>query len=389
MLRPLRCLLGLLGSVFGLALVAEPAAQAYPQWQFSTGTVRCNQCHYAPAGGGLINNYGRDAVGDELTTFGGNGAFLHGAVSLPSPLAIGGDLRGAFVDNDVQDPSGPAMAVFPMQGDLSLRVALPAGFSAVAVGGFRGQVRDPDVLVPQSDYQPLSASRFISREHYLKWQPAGLGPYLRVGRFFAPFGLRLAEHLLYLRRDLGFDQLQETYNLSGGFVYDDWELHLTLFAPDFIRHAGSNEDGVSVYFEHRLPGDDASLAAQVRLAATAGVTRFIVGGVGKWYIERLRSMLLAEVDGVQLLFDDPAVTQRVQAVATAGVTVFPLPGLLITALGERNQIDLALADAWTAGTALVSWFPYAHCEAQVMGRLQFPTGGEVAKTLFIQLHYFL
>src|SRR5215831_17223636 len=238
MVRPACGLLGLLASVVGLALLAEPEAQAYPQWQFSSGAVRCNQCHYAPAGGGLLNAYGRDAVGEELSTFGGNGAFLHGTLPLPSPVAIGGDLRGGFVDNGVQDPNGPTVAVFPMQADLSVRIAFPAGFSAVGIGGFRGQVRDPNVLIPDSDYQPISSSRFISREHYLKWQPEALGFYVRAGRFFAPFGLRLAEHLLYVRRDLGFDELQETYNVSGGWVYDDWELHLSLFAPDFVRHEG-------------------------------------------------------------------------------------------------------------------------------------------------------
>jgi hypothetical protein len=382
-------LFGLSAGVLGLTLLAEPVAHAYPQWQFSTGAVRCNQCHYAPAGGGLLTSYGRDAVGDELSTFGGDGTFLHGAMRLPSALSVGGDLRGGFVDNGVQDPNGPTVAVFPMQADISARLGLPGGVSIVAIGGFRGQVRNPDLVVPSDDYQPISTSRFISREHYVKWQPEGVGPYLRAGRFFAPFGLRFAEHLLYLRRDLGFDELQETYNLSGGFVYDDWELHVSLFAPDFVRHDGSTEHGMSAYFEHRLPGDNSSLAGQMRLAATTGVTRFIVGGVGKWYIAQLRTMLLGEVDAVQLLFDDPTVGNRLQALATAGVTVFPVQGVLLTVLGERNQVDVALRDAWTAGTALVSWFPYAHCETQLMGRVQFPTGGEAAKTLFIQLHYFL
>ena len=66
----------------------------------STGATRCNQCHFAPAGGGPINSYGRDAVGEQLSTFGGNGAFAHGAVHLPTWLALGGDFRGAFVAND-------------------------------------------------------------------------------------------------------------------------------------------------------------------------------------------------------------------------------------------------------------------------------------------------
>ena len=57
-----RCLA--LAAIVAASLLGERQAAAYPQWQLSTGTVRCNQCHYAPAGGGLLNNYGRDAVGE-------------------------------------------------------------------------------------------------------------------------------------------------------------------------------------------------------------------------------------------------------------------------------------------------------------------------------------
>src|SRR5438067_596155 len=71
-----------------LAAASASPAHAYPQWQLGTGATRCNQCHYAPAGGGLVNSYGRDAAGEDLSTFQGNGGFLHGAVELPSWLAI-------------------------------------------------------------------------------------------------------------------------------------------------------------------------------------------------------------------------------------------------------------------------------------------------------------
>ena len=389
MSRLLRVLSALLAGALGLVLIGEAPARAYPQWQLSSGAVRCNQCHYAPAGGGLLTSYGRDAAGDQLSTFGGNGEFLHGAVALPSWFALGGDFRGAFVANDVQAPNGPTVAVFPMQADLYARVALPAGFSLNATGGFRGQVRNPDLAVPAQDYQPVSTSELISREHYAMWEPSALGPYVRAGRFFTPFGLRFAEHNFYIRRDLGLDQLEETYNVSGGFIYDAWELHVSLFAPDFVRHIGSNEQGVAALFAGRLADDHVELAAQTRLAVGPGVTRFIFGGYGKLYVERLRSLLFAEVDGVQLLFNDPSVGSRGQVIGLAGFTVLPIPGVMLTLLGERNQIDVAFNDAWTAADALINWFPYAHVEAQVVGRLQFPTGGEVAKTLFIQLHYFL
>jgi hypothetical protein len=379
-----------LAAVIAFLGLLEGAAQAYPQWQLSTGATRCNQCHYAPGGGGLINNYGRDVAGDELSSFNGNGALLHGAVQLPSWLAIGGDLRGAFVSNDVQDPSGAQTAFFPMQVDLTARGALGAGFSVVAIGGFRDQVRNPDVVVPTQNYHPIDTSTLISREHFLMWQPQAVGGYLRAGRFYAPFGLRLAEHILNVNRDLGFDQLEETYNVSGGWVFQEWELHLTAFAPDFVRHIGSEEKGFAAYFEHRLLDDHAAAGAQARVADGPGATRYIVGAVGKIYVERLRTLVFAEADGVRLVFDDKMVDARSQFIAVAGATVLPVRGITTTLLGERSQYDLQVRDdTWSAATVLVNWFPYAHIEMQVMGRLQFPTGGDTAKTLFAQLHYYL
>jgi len=369
--------------------IGERPARAYPQWQLSTGAARCNQCHFAPSGGGLINSYGRDAVGEQLSTFGGNGAFLHGAMTLPAWLALGGDLRGAFVANDVQDPGGAQVAVFPMQADVSARIALPAGFSVEAVGGLRGQVRSEDQLVPLQNYQPVSTSQLVSREHYVMWEPEAIGPYVRVGRFFAPYGLRMAEHILYINRDLGFDELEETYNVSAGVIYPTAELHLTLFAPDFVRHIGSDEKGLAAYMETRLREDTVALGFQSRLAVDPGITKLMTGALGKVYLEQLRTLFVGEVDVVNKVFTDIGDPVRTQIVGAAGFTVFPLPGLMATLLGERNQIDVSFPDAWTAATLLVNWFPYAHFEAQLMGRLQFPTGGEAAKTLFFQVHYFL
>jgi hypothetical protein len=373
----------------GVWSLGEGRADAYPQWQLSTGAVRCNQCHFSPSGGGLINSYGRDAVGDQLSTLGGNGAFLHGAVRLPDWLALGGDFRGAFVANQVQDPGGPQVAVFPMQADLEARVALPAGFSFEAVGGLRGQVRNPDEMVPLQNYQPVSTSQLVSREHYLMWEPEALGPYVRVGRFFAPYGLRMAEHILYINRDLGFDELEETYNISGGVIYPHAELHLTLFAPDFVRHIGSNEKGFAAYTETRFHDDTIALGIQTRLAIAPGITKLMTGATGKGYVERLRTLFLGEVDVVEKVFTDIGDPVRTQIVGAAGFAVLPYPGVMLTLLGERNQIDVTVPDAWTAATLLVNCFPYAHFEAQLMGRLQFPTGTDATKTLFFQIHYFL
>ena len=380
----------LLVAGLGLALGAETSAFAYPQWQLSTGAARCNECHYAPGGGGLLTSYGRDAIGSELSTFEGDGNLLHGTVKPPAWLAAGGDFRGAFVANGVQDVDGLAYGAFPLQADVYARAALPKGISLSATLGLRGQARNPDAVAPPQDYQPGTASMLISREHYLMWQPQTVGPYLRLGRFYAPYGLRFAEHIFYIRRDLGFDLLRETYNLSGGFTFPRWELHLTAFAPDFIRHMGSDEKGFAAYYERRFFDDKLAAGAQARLADAPGVTRFIWGGVGKLYVERLRTLAMAEIDTVHLTFDASGVGARTQMVGLAGLAVLPVRSVIVTALAERNQTDVAVRDAaWTAATLLVNWFPYPHVETQLMGRLQFPSGTDAAKTLFFQVHYFL
>jgi hypothetical protein len=373
--------------VVALALWSE-RAEAYPHWQFSAGVSRCTVCHHAPAGGGLLTGYGRDAAGEELSTWQGEGAFLHGAVPLPAWLALGGDLRGAFAAQEVGDIQGSRHAFFPMQADVQVRVAFPEGVSVYASGGLRGQVRSNQDLVPLQNYQPTSASRLISREHWVMWQPAGPGWYLRAGRFYAPFGLRLAEHVTYIRRDLGFDLLRESYNLSGGFVGNAWEMHLTAFAPDVIRRIGGEEYGGAAYFERRTERHDGSVALQARLAAGPGIVRLTGGVVGRYYVTMARTLWFAEANLVQLMPDRVASSQ--QLVGAAGASFLPLRGLVLTALAERSQSDLRVRNAaWNALTALVAWFPAPHGEVQLVGRLQHPEGGDLARTVLLQVHYFL
>jgi len=147
-----------LAAIAILVVAAERTAAAYPQWQLTSGAVRCNECHYGPGGGGLINSYGRDAIGDQLSTFGGDGAFLHGKVSPPRWLALGGDVRGAFVTNGVQDPNGTTVAAFPMQADVGGRVALPRGFSLLATLGYLGRTRAPEGDATGQEFQPATAA---------------------------------------------------------------------------------------------------------------------------------------------------------------------------------------------------------------------------------------
>jgi hypothetical protein len=277
-----------------------------------------------------------------------------------------------------------------MQAELRARVAVGRGIALSATGGLRGRVRRPVDVVPEQNYQPISQSRFVSREHYAIWQPATQGPYARIGRFYAPFGLRLAEHITYVRRDLGFDLLEETYNVSGGFVTAASELHTTLFFADALRRIGGRESGLASYYEHRLLDERAAVGAQLKVGIGPGANRYVLGGVGKYYVEVARTLLLGEANLVRRTFDGGAVGSHDQFVGAVGAAVLPLRGLMVTGLVERNHVDLQVRDAvWNATTLLLNWFPAPHFEVQAVGRLQFPAGTTAARTFLAQLHYYL
>lgn len=383
-----------LGAAFA-AVSAPGIASAYPQWQFSSGSARCTQCHFSPAGGGLVTGYGRDKAGEELSTFEGNGAFLHGAVELPGWLALGADLRAAYMQHDPGDTLGAEKLLFPMQADVYARASFTDAISASVTAGVRGQARKSPGPVDAADYQPVPASRFVSREHYLMWRPATLGPYVRAGRFYAPYGLRLAEHNSYIRRDMGFNILEETYGLSGGAVNKEWEYHVTAFLPDYVQSTGQQkESGAAAMIEYRT-GDSSAIGAQGRAGLGDGSGRYAVGGVGKLYVERIKTLFMGELNFVHRTFSagsegarTPVPTQ--QLVGFLGTTYFPYRGVMLNAFLEHSQSSIGVRDSAIDGvTGQVNWFPYPHIELLLLGRYQKPAGQNPAQTAMLQLHYYL
>jgi hypothetical protein len=378
-----------LAALFGLGLLLLAGqAQAYPQWQFSSGTSRCSQCHYSPSGGGLINNYGRDAVGEDLSTWEGDGAFMHGAMDLPKAIAIGFDGRYAALSHDVGEKAGGSFYHFPMQADLSLRIGLGDSFSLYVNGGYRGQARGVDEPLGVGGSEPEASSRWISREHWLMWRPEAMGAYVRVGRFFAPYGLRLAEHYTYVRRDSGFNTLEETYSASFGYLTADWELHLTGFMPDVVRHLGGTERGGAGLVEFRL-GDNNAVGVQARVGMTDDMYRYQGGLYGKSYFEGPKALLQAEANLIYQTF--PGGSYKPQSFnGYLGATFFPGRGFWVTPFAERRQTDISVKDTATnAGGLQLNWFPYPHFEITALGRYQLPAGDSSALTGLLFIHYYL
>ncbi len=362
----------------GLGVVlAASVADAYPRFQLSSGSVRCQDCHLSPAGGGLIDDYGRLEASDTISR-GGDGALLHGAWEPPSWLALGGDLRaatGVKHEGDERD----ALA-FPMQLELYGQAGA-GGVSLYLAAGLRGGARDP---------QPPLVERLASREHYVMFQRDAL--YVRAGRFFPVFGLRAPDHTAYTRRYLGFGILEEPYGVAAGWAGATWEGHLHAYVPRPIAFlgAGPRARGVAASYERRLADDRAALGAQARWATTEDDRVTTAGVVGKRWFDRAGLLVLGEVD-VQRQDFDGGLPGRWQLAVQAGATQTVTRGVLVGVTVHRWHPDLALRAARDAFDVDVQYFPWAHVELHLLGRVsaQGNNYDEPGFLGLLQLHYYL
>jgi hypothetical protein len=374
---------------FWLLLAPSRSAAAYPHFQLAMGASRCSQCHISPAGGGLLTMYGRDESADTISG-GGNGGFLHGAITLPESLSVGGDLRVATLANDTGSSDGTELAAFPMQAELALAVRASSAWTFVAVAGARGRVRSGEPTSTTSNASavdgPSLGSYAISREHYVMWRPdESAGIYVRAGRFYAPYGLGLADHTAYIRRYLGMNLQEETYGVGVGWLGDVLEVHATGFVFDPIQGATRKEAGGALLVEAQLPSTVLGASARGSYASTS--TRLAAGAFAKqWLAEAV--LIQAEVDGVRELFDGPG--DRWQLAAYAGPTLFVRRGLqagvAYQAFAEDLQVQSVLrqgVDGWLA------YFPLAHVEVMASARAQRIGPHEHAYLGMLQLHYYL
>ncbi len=364
--------------VIAWAVVAGAgSAEAYPQFQLSTGADRCGACHVSPAGGGLLNDYGRDEAGS--LSRGGDGRFLHGAWTPPDWLQLGADLRfaGAVKARDQERE----LLAFPMQSDVYVR----AGGERISFNltvGLRGGARDP---------RPPLVERLASREHFLMYQRES-GSYVRAGRFFPVYGTRTQDHTAFVRRYLGFHTLEEPYGVAAGLFGAASELHVSAFVPrpvDLLG-AGVAARGATVYYERRFMDDTAALAGQARVGVSSADTRVAAGIVGKRWFPGAEVMLLGELDLVRQSFADEAGPTRYQLAGYAGASTFVATGVMVGAAVHHWQPDLRLRSARDAFEINVQYFPIAHLELHLLTRIGGDGDLDDAGLLsMLQLHYYL
>jgi hypothetical protein len=359
-----------------LVVLFATTAHAYPQFQLTTGSDRCINCHFSPAGGGLINDYGRDEAGSTISR-GGDGRFAHGAWTPPSWLQLGADLRGVALAKLREPDIDPA--IFPMQTDVYIRAGT-SKYAFVATLGSRS-TRSPS---------PPIQERLASREHYFIYE-RDTGTYVRAGRFFPIFGIRSQDHTGYVRRFLGFANLEEPYGVGAGMFGGSWEAHVSAFMPRPVEFlgAGVKASGIAGYYERRVWGDTAAFATQARVAVSDLETRVTLGGIGKRFMPEAEVLLLGEVDLQRQSFADAGAT-RWQLASYLAASKFVARGWMVGAAVHHWHPDLTLRSARDAFEVNVQYFPRAHFELHLLTRVSGEGDFDTPSLLtLLQLHYYL
>jgi hypothetical protein len=208
------------GALFLLSFLLAASAHAFPQ-NVRHGYPNCTACHVSPGGGGVLSAYGRELSRELQSTWGGEkeSAFLYGLVKTPEWLDAGGDLRYLQLVTDT--PTRVRGTSFWMQADAEAAAHLGPRWTIDVAAGWKG---NSSAVETRSD--------LISRRHYAIYaitDPSASGRQwtIRGGKFYPVFGIMPAEHNYSVRRGMGFDQNDESYNLELARTDENGSLTIT------------------------------------------------------------------------------------------------------------------------------------------------------------------
>ncbi len=262
--RVLACLVG------ALVMMGAGEASAYP-WMIQHGFQACASCHDDPSGGELLTEYGRGQGYDLLPSRYGAGwnrqtQPLWGKLPTPDGVRVGGSYRHlSFVELD--DPIHAAS--FPMQADLYAAVRLHAFRAGASIGAAKVPAGSPHARAAQITSADGDRLNLISRSHWIGYEltPRTL---LRAGRINLPYGLRIPEHVAWVRDFSRTDrESDQQHGVALAFQSDRARGELMAILGNYQIHPDRFRERGGVGFVEWLAADEVALGVSA-LATTAG-----------------------------------------------------------------------------------------------------------------------
>lgn len=392
-----RVLLGVLVPLLVVATWAAPAS-AYP-WMIRHGFAKCASCHVDPSGGETLTGFGR-AIGDSRLTTRWDGSKnprslgeLFYGVEEPEWLRLGGSLRYM---NIYQFPKGSQKGdfdSFPMQIDTygqvkfgKFRAAGSIGIAKVPTGS--RHARAAQITTGQGDQVNL-----ISRNHWLGYD-INDHVLVRAGRINLPFGMRIPEHVMWVRTATRTDrESDQQHGVAVSYSKGRFRGELMGVAGNYqISPDAYRERGYSLYGEYLLaPKLGLGISSEVLHAKEdrifGGERTRQAHGVMARYSPIFPLVFLAEADVLLRTDADVGYVGFLQTDYEA------IQGLHFMATGEIQDQGADKTQTTTVpgsgepqlgGWLTVNWFFFSHWNARVdlVARQQEPI------TLQGQLHFY-
>lgn len=389
----------LLAGAFLALLPSEAHAYA---WMVKHGYAKCSACHTDPSGGETLTHMGRvqsqlllshawGEDGPELT----NQAKLFGGLDEPDSIRIGGSLRYMNIYSLATDTSEAEFASFPMQAD----VYGWGDLGPVQVGGSVGlaNVEEGSPHMRAAQITGGEGMLPISRNHWLGLEVGDTG-LIRAGRLNLPFGVRIPEHVAWVRDATKTDrESDQQHGLAFAYWGGPWRSEFMLVLGNYqVGPDDFRERGYAGQAEYLLSRNFALGVSSMMLQSRSGPHFNPVGskvlrhahGVTARYSPMTELAILAEVDVLKrtgagigftgFLQGDYEFTQGLHGIFTLEALdqgKLDAPGS-VAAKGAGE----AIFGAWAG----VAWYFLPHFDLRVEGVYR----QESATSIQSQLHYY-
>jgi hypothetical protein len=344
----------------------------------SHGYVNCMVCHVAPAGGGLLSDYGRSLSRELMSTWGWKKSEqpLFGVVENLEWLKVGGDYRAiqTYLEN-AQVKQGKQ---FTMQKNIELGFNFAKTWLVATFGIQEGPTGTPN------------KSQFLSERHYVLWDISDEIK-LRAGKFRLHFGLNDANHNRANKQFLGFGSNSETYVLEFSKFSETDEIFVSadLGRIDIPR---STTRETSITLNYAKYASEKSKIGTSFLFGESSLRRrslFGVYGVGS-PIEHL--ILKGEIDYQQSFAATPPYPQKDLVTSVLSIGYQASKGVLPYLVTEHLQQDLTDKTTQQSSAGLgIQWLPVPHIELQAEYKKLIDKGStaSLSDVGWIVFHFYL
>jgi hypothetical protein len=267
---------------------SRPAA-AYP-WMIRHGFDKCASCHTDPMGGELLTGFGRVISNTTLTTrYDGSNdpqraAMLFYGVAEPDWLRVGGSVRVMDADYQFAQGKNPSkFDYFPMQMDAygqatiwkRLRISASLGVGDAT----QGRIESRAAQITKASANANGELTLISRTHWIGYDVSD-DVLIRAGRINLPFGLRIPEHVMWVRNATRTDRESDQQDgVAIDYSHGRFRGEIMGIAGNYqISPDKFRERGYSAYAEYMLSPHAAIGASS--LTTHAADDRFLVNGQG-------------------------------------------------------------------------------------------------------------